>query len=67
MVAGDTFDLNRDELAKYRPAYRFLAYAQASAGQTPRDDLYGDDQPEQLARLYEELFGWLGLPVPKGN
>jgi hypothetical protein len=61
---GAQIDIDQEKIASYRESYRFLAYAQASAGRTPRDDLYGDDRPEELRGLYAELFEWLGAPVP---
>ena len=61
---GATIEIDQERIASYRESYRFLAYAQASAGRAPRDDLYGDDRPEELHQFYAELFDWLGVPLP---
>jgi hypothetical protein len=60
----EPLQIDRDAIATYRESYRFLAYAQALAGRAPRDDLYGDDRPDELKALYSDLFEWLGIPLP---
>jgi hypothetical protein len=42
-----------------RPSYRLLAWHLSRSGFTVRDDLPGDDRPEQVSRLYETVFSWL--------
>jgi hypothetical protein len=56
---GETPQVDPAELAKYRKPYRNLAYQLASLGTPPGDDLWGDDQPEKLKGLYDQVFSWM--------
>ena len=46
------------DLARFRPSYRFLAYIQDSRGYRVRDDLPGDDRPEILIAFYADADAW---------
>ena len=39
--------------------YRCLAYVLSLANRPVGDDLYGDDQPEQVDALYASVFEWM--------
>ncbi|WP_328604357.1 nuclear transport factor 2 family protein [Amycolatopsis sp. NBC_00345] len=47
------------DIAAYRPSYRFLSYVLSSRGYTIGDDLYGDDRPDQATRFYDDARTWL--------
>lgn len=48
-----------DEIATYRPTYRFLTWIQTSRGYTVNPDLLGDDRPEALAAFHAGENAWL--------
>jgi len=56
--------LPKEQLAQYRPSYRNLCYSLSLTGYEPADDLPGEDRPETVTAVLEEVFGWAGLPVP---
>jgi hypothetical protein len=47
------------DVAAYRPSYRFLSYVFSRRGYTVGDDLYGDDRPHQATRFYNDAHAWL--------
>lgn len=59
VVAGTSIDIRPEDLAGFRKSYRFLAFHISLRGATPRDDLFGDDQPGPAAALYDATFAWL--------
>lgn len=59
VVPGTTIDIDEEKLNRYREPYRFLAYCLTKDGHTVTDDLYGDDEPERIAQLYQAAFDWL--------
>lgn len=56
---SDHLELNREELEKGLPAYRFTTYNLRKIGYTAGDDLYTTDHPERVAQLYSEAESWL--------
>jgi len=48
-----------EELERFRPSYRFLAYLQESRGFTPSHELLGDDRPNELRAFHETELRWL--------
>jgi hypothetical protein len=56
---GETLSIGPDDVARFRPAYRFLGYVLSQGGYQIGDDLYGDDRPEEAARFYEAAHEWL--------
>ena len=59
VVPGTMLAIDEDELNRLREPYRFLAYVLTLEGLSPGGGLYGDDQPERVAELYQAAFGWL--------
>ncbi|MDT8911388.1 nuclear transport factor 2 family protein [Amycolatopsis sp. PS_44_ISF1] len=47
------------EVAVYRPSYRFLSHVLSRRGYAIGDDLYGDDRPDQADRFYRDAHAWL--------
>ena len=60
VVPGTTLDAEHEKIARFRAPYRFVAYDISLGGRSMTSDLYGDDQPERVAALYETAFDWLG-------
>lgn len=63
-VLGDLVQLPRELLLGFRPSYRNLCYSLHLKGYQPRQDLPGVDRPEGVRALMENVYAWLGLPVP---
>lgn len=59
VVPGTTLTIEEDRLDTFREPYRFLAYVLESQGFPAGDGVYGDDQPERVAELYQAAFDWL--------
>ncbi|WP_269854809.1 nuclear transport factor 2 family protein [Streptomyces sp. RPT161] len=62
-VPGTHLGIDPDTLAGTRPSYRMLTHLLNARGYPVADDLYGDDRPAPVQRLYRSLFDWLD---PKG-
>lgn len=58
-IPGAEVRLDEKVLARARPSYRMLACLLGSSGYPIADDLYGDDRPEFVRRLYRTQFAWL--------
>ena len=58
-IPGTTLDVDVERFGSFRASYRCLAYHISLRGQPVNDDLYGDDQPERCAALYDKIRGWL--------
>ncbi|MFE9687227.1 nuclear transport factor 2 family protein [Streptomyces sp. NPDC006285] len=58
-VPGSDVRVDMEELKRYRVPYRFLAYVLRHRGYDVGDDLYGDDRPDEVVRLYGEAHLWL--------
>ena len=60
-IPGEAVPVSAADVAGYRPAYRFLSFVLAQGGFAVRDDLAGEDRPESVATLCDEIYGWAGL------
>jgi SnoaL-like domain len=60
VVYGMSPKIDPDILSRFRRPFMYLAYHLHEIGKAVRDDLYGDDRPEQVEALYESAFSWLG-------
>jgi hypothetical protein len=56
---SDQLTIDREELQRYRPSYRFLCYTLQSIGREIDPTLPGDDRPDLVAALYAEAEDWL--------
>ena len=56
---SDQLKINREELQRYCPSYRFLCYNLQSIGREIDPTLPGDDRPDLVAALYAEAEDWL--------
>ncbi|MFF3208059.1 nuclear transport factor 2 family protein [Streptomyces sp. NPDC002962] len=60
-VPGTEIRLDLDEVGRYRKPYRFLTHVLERRGYGIGDDLYGDDRPDEVVRLYQDAHDWLNL------
>jgi len=58
---GQTISVSPDELKKFRSTYRMLCYYLSSQGYEVNLNLPGEDRPDLVAALNEELYGWAGV------
>jgi len=63
-IPGLVADISPEKLKEYRPSYRNLSYCLELAGYEVNNDLPGEDRPETVVAIMEEVFGWAGLPMP---
>ncbi|WP_420309196.1 nuclear transport factor 2 family protein [Streptomyces sp. YS-B37] len=62
VLPGARIRVDAREVERYRAPYRFLAYVLERRGYPIGDDLFGDDRPGEVARLYENAHRWLSPP-----
>lgn len=60
-ILGQTVDIDLGEMKSFRPSYRNLAYCLHLSGYTVNPDLPGEDRPETVTRLMQEVNNWAGL------
>jgi hypothetical protein len=63
-IPGVVAEIPPEKLKKFRPSYRNLSYCLELSGFEVNNDLPGEDRPETVVAIMEEVFGWAGLPVP---
>ncbi len=63
-IPGETISIDSKELHSFRPTYRLLSYYLQNQGFSIDSDLAGIDRPDLVDALNQELFAWVGLPVP---
>jgi hypothetical protein len=56
---GDVLPIGPADVARFRPAYRFLSYVLSRRGYDVGDDLHGDDRPEGVVRFYQAAHDWV--------
>ena len=64
VIPGESVSLPKEQLQQYRSSYRNLSYSLSLTGYEPGNDLPGEDRPETVTAILEDVFGWAGLPVP---
>ena len=60
-IPGQLLRVSADELARFRPSYRMLSYVLSSQGYTVDSGLAGEDRPETVQALENEIFAWAGI------
>lgn len=60
-ILGQTVPINLGEMKSFRPSYRNLAYSLSLKGYQANPDLPGEDRPETVARLMQEINDWAGI------
>jgi len=63
-IPGQTISIDAAQVAAFRPTYRMLSYYLKSQGFEIDSNLPGEDRPELVSALNQEIFGWAGLPIP---
>ena len=58
-IPGQVPEIDLDVLARQRPSYEWLGYAQAMGGRTVNPDLLGDDRWDELVAFHEREDAWL--------
>ena len=64
-IPGQRIVIDPRELEPLRRTYRLLWYYLKTQGYSIDPLLAGEDRPELIAALTQELFDWLGLGVPR--
>ncbi|MER5435732.1 nuclear transport factor 2 family protein [Streptomyces sp. NPDC002588] len=68
VLPGARLTVDPDELARYRPSYRFLAWYLNRKGYPVGDHHLGDDRPEAVAAQYRAEHAWLRQdPTPAAS
>ncbi|MGW1607208.1 nuclear transport factor 2 family protein [Streptomyces eurythermus] len=68
VLPGARLTVDRDEPARHRPSYRFLAWYLNREGRTVGDHHLGDDRPEAVAERYRAEHAWLRQdPAPAAS
>lgn len=62
-IPGEIIDVDNLVLRSYRTSYRCLSHFLSLRGILVRDDLPGDDRPEQVNKMYDDAFRWLRVPT----
>jgi hypothetical protein len=60
-IPGEMLTVRATDLGPFRPSYRMLSYVLSTQGYNVNSELPGDDRPETVRALENELFGWAGL------
>lgn len=63
-IPGQTVAVPLESLQQFRASYRNLSWSLERAGYTVNNALPGEDRPETVAAVMQDVFGWAGLPVP---
>lgn len=62
-VPGQSITIDPQALKSFRPTYRLLAYYMSSQGYKVDPDLAGEDRPETVAAMNDEVYGWAGIKL----
>ncbi len=60
-IPGQALKIDAEELMRFRSTYRMLAYCLTLQNYEVDPDLAGEDRPELVQALNQELYGWAGL------
>jgi hypothetical protein len=64
-LPGQSISIDPGEVRDFRKSYRLLSYYLHTQGYKVDSTLPGEDLPESVRRLNEELFSWAGTTIPK--
>ena len=62
-VPGQSITIDPEELKRFRPTYRLLSYYMTSQGYEVDSNLAGEDRPDLVAAMNNELYGWAGIKL----
>ena len=60
-IPGQSLQIRPADLAPFRPTYRMLSYVLSTQGYKVNTTLPGDDKPDTVKTLEDELFGWASV------
>lgn len=63
-ILGQTVTIPLDKIRGFRPSYRNLCYSLSLIGYEVNSELPGEDRPETVQKVLEEIYQWAGLKVP---
>jgi len=63
-IPGHSIIIDPHELAAFRPAYRLLSYVLSKQGYSVDPDLVGEDKPETVRAMMQDVFAWAGVAAP---
>ena len=58
-IYGTNLKINPADVKNLRISYKWLAYARKNAGGEISDNLLGTDRPDEIKKIYDEIFNWL--------
>ncbi|MGH9715607.1 MAG: nuclear transport factor 2 family protein [Candidatus Acidiferrales bacterium] len=62
-IPGETITINPEEVRKFRSSCRMLSYYLGAQGYDVNSNLAGEDRPDLVAALNDELYGWTGIKL----
>jgi hypothetical protein len=62
-VPGQSIRIDPEALKGFRPTYRLLAYYMTSQGYKVDPNLAGEDRPDLVAAMNNEIYGWAGIKI----
>lgn len=62
-IPGQTIKIDSNDVKRFRATYRMLSYYLSSQGYEVDPNLAGEDKPELVAALNQEIYGWAGLKL----
>jgi hypothetical protein len=60
-IPGQTIKIDTNDVKRFRATYRMLSYYLSSQGYEVDSNLAGEDRPELVEALNQEIYGWAGL------
>ena len=62
-IPGQSITIDANDVKRFRATYRMLSYYLSSQGYDVDSNLAGEDRPELVEALNQELYGWAGLKL----
>lgn len=62
-IPGRSITIDPEAVKGFRPTYRLLAYYMTSQGYGVDPDLAGEDRPELVEAMNNEVYGWAGIKL----
>ena len=62
-IPGRSITIDPEAVKSFRPSYRLLAYYMTSQGYEVDPDLAGEDRPDSVATMNDEIYGWAGIEL----
>jgi SnoaL-like protein len=62
-IPGQSLKIDAEELKRFRSTYRMLSYCLSMQGYEVDTELAGEDRPDSVDALNQELYGWAGVKI----